>query len=243
MAERMDALREDALVSVATEYGGEVLPDFSSVRVRWGRMNQQEMEELIRKEKIQAVIDATHPYAAEVTRQIQGACRETGIPLVRCLRREGLQEDQKKKKTGIKWFSDLKSGICWLESQEGNILAVTGSKELAEYAALSRFQERVFARVLPTVQAMETCRSLGLAGRHIIGIQGPFSVGLNRAMIEEYNCRFLVTKDSGPEGGMAEKLEAAALAGITAVVIGRPARESGMTVDEVMDWYGRQTWR
>ena len=42
---------------------------------------------------------------------------------------------------------------------------------------------------------------------------------------------------------MSEKLEAAARAGITTVVIDRPFSESGLTVDEVMDWYGRQMWK
>ena len=240
LAERMDALEEDALVSVATEYGEEILPDFAFVRVRRGRLDQGEMLSLIREEGILAGIDATHPYASEVTRQIRGACHEAGIPVIRCLRNQGLKQGSLFNGSNVRRFPNLKAGISWLEEQKGNILAVTGSKELEEYAALSQFQERVFARVLPTAQAVETCRGLGLSGKHIIAVQGPFSVKLNQAMIEEYGCRFLVTKDGGPEGGMSEKLEAAARAGIATVVIDRPFSESGLTVDEVMDWYGRQ---
>ena len=248
LAERMEAQKADALVSVATEYGQELLPEFAFVQVRRGKLNQEEIENLIRERGISAVIDATHPYAADATRQIRAACRKTGVPLARCLRKEGiseapLPEGQDDGCSRVKWFSDLKEAVLWLKGQEGRILAATGSKELKEYAALPDFPERVFARVLPTAAAVEACRGMGLAGSHILALQGPFSVEMNRAMLEEYGCRFLVTKDGGREGGMPEKLEAAARAGATAVVIQRPKEEGGMTVDEVMDWYGKLAGR
>lgn len=60
-------------------------------------------------------------------------------------------------------------------------------------------------------------------------------------MLKEYDCRFLVTKDSGREGGFLEKVKAAARTGIPALVIDRGEAETGMTVDEVINWYERQT--
>ncbi len=244
LAQRLDALGEDALVCVATEYGKEILPPFSHVRIRQGRMETAEMAKLIRQEKIRAAVDATHPYAAQASRQIRQACEQTGIPLLRCLRKETLDLKQLPQGTeeSVIRFPSLKKAVSWLEGQEGNILAVTGTKELAAYTALSCFSQRVFARVLPSAEAMDICRSLGLSGRHIVGMQGPFSVSMNLAFIKEFDCRFLVTKDGGPEGGTAEKLTAAHQAGILAVVIERPLREEGMTVDEVINWYGQQDW-
>ena len=63
-------------------------------------------------------------------------------------------------------------------------------------------------------------------------MQGPFSAEMNEAVLKEFNCRFLVTKDGGRAGGFEEKLEAARRAGAQTVVIRRPA-DQGMSLEQV----------
>ena len=58
---------------VATEYGQEVMEDSKKITVLVGRLNQQEIEALFQKKPWQVVIDATHPYATEVTENIRKA--------------------------------------------------------------------------------------------------------------------------------------------------------------------------
>lgn len=60
-------------VCVATEYGESLLPEGGSLRVRSGRLTQEEMCELFKEEEPAVVIDATHPYATEVTANIKAA--------------------------------------------------------------------------------------------------------------------------------------------------------------------------
>ena len=128
---------------------------------------------------------------------------------------------------------DVEAAAAWLSSVEGNILVTTGSKELASFCELKNYRQRVYARVLPSVESVQICRNLGYEGRHIIALQGPFSREMNLAMIREYDCRYLVTKDGGRAGGLEEKLDAASRAGITAVLIDRPDSGQGISLEEV----------
>ena len=141
----------------------------------------------------------------------------------------------------------VQAAVEWLASREGNILVTTGSKELAAFSQLPDFATRVYARVLPTLPSLRACLDQGLSGRHIIAMQGPFSRETNRSQLAEFNCRFLVTKDAGDNGGFREKVRAAGEAEAVALVIDRPETErglseaQGLSADQVMERY--EQWR
>lgn len=120
-----------------------------------------------------------------------------------------------------------------LEKMEGNILVTTGSKELEALRGLPGFAKRIFARILPQPEMVQKCMELGLSGRHIICMQGPFSEEMNYAMLRETNARILLTKESGAAGGFPEKLRGARRAGAAVVVVKRPVEEEGCSVEEV----------
>lgn len=209
---------------VATEYGSKSLEETENLKICAGRMDQEEMEQLFHEIQPEIVLDATHPYAAEVTKNIRSACEKTGFPYVRVLREHGRHEDQ------AVYVEDTAAAIEYLKGTEGNILLTTGSKELAAYTALPDYRERLYARVLSLPSVMETCSTFGFEGRHLIGMQGPFSLELNKAMLMQYDCRYLVTKDTGRAGGFQEKIDAALECGAVPVIIGRPLAEDGYTV-------------
>lgn len=212
-------------VSVATEYGEEVMEPESGTTVRQGRMGEEEMRALLKSGAYLAVADATHPYAVEVSRNIRKACEEAGIPCIRLLRgqeeidRESLEEE------GRIYVKDAREAADWLEQRKGRIFLTTGSKELAVYAERISDRSRLFVRVLPTPEVLEACRNLGLEGRQICAMQGPFSREINEAMLRQSGASFLVTKDTGKTGGFPEKLQAAKALGIPAVILRRPLEE------------------
>ena len=86
LAEFCGARGIEAFVSVATEYGGELVEPSASVRVVTGRMDGEQMVSFIEENGIDEVIDATHPYASEVTENARRACERTGISYIRCVR-------------------------------------------------------------------------------------------------------------------------------------------------------------
>ena len=111
------------------------------------------------------------------------------------------------------------------------MLLATGAKELAAFAALG--PERLFPRVLPTREGIAACEAAHIPHKNILALQGPFSYALNRALLEQFSIRFLVTKDGGAAGGFAEKAQAAADTGVQLIVIRRPA-ETGETADQIL---------
>lgn len=217
--------RIPVLACVATEYGSRSLKESSSLHVRAGRLDENEMKELFSRETPELVLDATHPYAAEVTRNIQRACEEAGISYTRILRTGSGQQN-------AVYVKDTQEAAEYLKGTAGNVLLTTGSKELAVFTSVPDYRERLFARVLSLPSVIESCQELGFEGRNLIAMQGPFSVELNQAMLTQYQCKYLVTKDSGKAGGFLEKIQAAEACGATVVIIGRPLTEEGVSLRE-----------
>ena len=212
---------------VATPYGESLLPKNRLLSISHQRLDECQMRELIKEFAPRYVVDATHPFAKEVTENIKRACIEVKAPYIRLLREAGQAGESV-------CVEDVEAAVEYLEGTSGNILVTTGSKELENYTRLTNYQERIFARVLSVGDVAVKCEELGIRGRHLICMQGPFSVEMNLAMLREYKISYLVTKESGIAGGYPEKCEAAAMAGVGLVVIGRPQQEAGMSLEEVI---------
>ena len=212
---------------VATPYGESLLPKNRLLSISHQRLDECQMREFIKEFAPRYVVDATHPFAKEVTENIKRACIEVKAPYIRLLREAGQAGESV-------CVEDVEAAVEYLEGTSGNILVTTGSKELENYTMLTDYQERIFARVLSVGDVAVKCEELGIRGRHLICMQGPFSVEMNLAMLREYKISYLVTKESGIAGGYPQKCEAAAMAGVGLVVIGRPQQEAGMSLEEVI---------
>lgn len=218
-------------VCVATEYGQEVMEDSKKITVLVGRLNQQEIEALLQKKPWQVVIDATHPYATEVTENIRKACESQGKEVLRLVRGEGQKAEH------VHYVDSTEEAAAYLNQTQGNIFLATGSKEIAGYMERIKDTSRIYARILPGTAELEKCHQLGLKGKQIICMQGPFSEELNLAMMREVQAAWLVTKETAGAGGYPEKIQAARRAGAKAVVIRRP-KETGYSMEEVLEKLG-----
>lgn len=221
---------------VATEYGESLLKKHEHLTVSHERQNKEQMARLIDEIRPEYVIDATHPYAQEVTKNIKEACTECSysVTYLRLLRESALGEEKETEESV--YVSNVKEAVEYLKTTKGNILATTGSKELDAYTELPEYAERIYARVLSVKNVVEKCDALGITGRHLICMQGPFSMEMNLVMLKDYQIRYLVTKESGTTGGYEEKCEAARRAGVTLVVIGRPVEELGYRYQELCEY-------
>ena len=207
---------------VATEYGETLLSPAENLTISARRLAEEEMEDLFRAQGFALVVDATHPYAAAVTENIA----KTSTPYLRLLRAGTEVPD------GAVYVPDIPHAVAYLNEMAGNILLTTGSKELSLYTCIRDFSNRVYARVLPMESSLVACRAAGLPPSHIIAMQGPFSKELNIALLRFTQARYLVTKEDGTPGGFADKAAAAAEAGATLVVIGRPPQREGLSLSD-----------
>lgn len=216
-------------VCVATEYGEELIEPSGYLTIHTGRLTADEMEELMKRENIDFVVDATHPYAVEVSENIAWACKKRNVFCQRLLRSSISIDD----KEDVIVTDSVEAAAEFLKTTSGNILVTTGSKELSKFTGIEGYQERIYARVLSAPDVIAACAQMGITGRHLIGMQGPFSEEMNVAMMRQVNAAYLVTKESGKAGGFQEKIRAAKKAGAKTVLIGRPREEEGLLLEQV----------
>ncbi|MDR2658569.1 MAG: precorrin-6A/cobalt-precorrin-6A reductase [Spirochaetaceae bacterium] len=134
----------------------------------------------------------------------------------------------------VYYVDSVKDAASFLEDKEGKILLTIGSKELRFFSG-GAFASRVYPRVLPFDESLRLCREAGIAAKNIIAMQGPFSEALNRALIRQINAAWLVSKETGVEGGFDEKISAALSENCNALVIRPPQKESGFDAETIIN--------
>lgn len=215
----------EVTVCVATDYGASLVPEGENISVLTGRMNRDCILALMNSRHFDLVVDATHPYALEVTDNISASALTAGITLYRVVRECN---------GGGDWIfvENAAHAAEILTKLSGNILLTTGSKDLHVFRGLAM---RCFPRVLPSVESLQRCLELGYPRENIICMHGPFSRELNIALIRQFNIVTVVTKDTGAAGGFSEKAEAAIETGCSLIVIRRAQQEQGLSVDEIIN--------
>ena len=221
----------------ATDYGHEVLDGaadgLQNLAVESGRLSEEQIRELLIGEAPDTlVVDATHPYAAQVTANIRRACMDAQKRYIRIVRKSTFKSAADS--AGVTVLADAQALCEWANREENikkKILLTTGSKDLRIYTEIESYRDRVWPRILPDMDSLRIATELGYKKSNIICMQGPFSTEMNIAMIKSVGADVLVTKDTGATGGFDSKLEAALSAGIEAVVIGRPSDQEARQAD------------
>jgi precorrin-6A/cobalt-precorrin-6A reductase len=222
-------------VEVVSSLAGRVRdPRMPVGRARVGGFGGVEgLVEWLRAERVDAVVDATHPFAATMTAAAVTACRSTNVPLL-VLRRPGWTAEP-----GDHWHRvpTLAAAAEVLPRLGERVFLTTGRTGLAAFAGLQRhwFLVRAVDPPEPPVPAR----------MRLVLDRGPFTLDGERALFAEHRIQVLVTKDSG--GPMtAAKLVVARERGIPVVLQDRPPPPNAETVPHVPDalsWLDTQASR
>lgn len=216
--------KRDYIITVATESGKEVLGD---ERVVVSRLSKEDMIKFIMDNNITTLIDMSHPYAVEVSKNAKEAANNCGIEYIRYLRESA---DLK----GAIVFSNMEECMDFLKGIKGNVFFTTGSKNIKDFEKV-RGENRFIYRVLPSLESIEECVNNGLKLQDIVAILGPVSSELNEGMFKEYKSEYVVMKDSGIKGGTREKILACRKLGITPLVIGRVVEKGFDSIDKLVE--------
>ncbi len=204
VAAALTAAGHDVTVSVAGRTAQARTP--ASGLVSGGFGGAAGLADHLRTHRIDALVDATHPFAATMSRHAASAAASTGTPLVR-LERPGWG-DRPDADTWT-WVPDH-DAAARAASGRGRVLLTVGRQPLSHYAALPD----VIARVAEAPDAAPP-------GWTILVDRGPFAAASERALFAERAVRVLVTKDAGGDA-TAAKLDVAAELGIAVVMVRRP---------------------
>jgi precorrin-6A/cobalt-precorrin-6A reductase len=211
------------LVSTATAYGSD-LAARDGVEVVQGRLGCREMADLIVARSVRVLLDASHPFAVEVSRNAREACRQTGIRYMRYARPRSEMPAGARVEMAES-YQEAASRACDLGSI---IFLAAGAKWAGVFAALARDRgARVVVRAIPDPETIRGLLALGIRPEDVVALHGPFGEDLNLALLRHYRADVMVTKESGREGGLGEKISAAARLGIPVVLIRRPPEPAG----------------
>ncbi|MFF3905931.1 cobalt-precorrin-6A reductase [Streptomyces sp. NPDC001848] len=212
------ALASRPAVRVTTSLAGRVSrPGAVEGDVRIGGFGgAQGLADWLREHHVDAVVDATHPFAAGITANAARAAAATGVPLV-VLRRPGWSAGP-----GDRWHeaASLTDAATLLPGVGRRVLLTTGRLGLAAFAHLTDLHF-VVRSVEPPEPPLPPDMRLLLA-------RGPFTVEDETALLREHRVDVVVTKDSGGTA-TAAKLAAARHLGLPVVVIRRPPLPQGVT--------------
>lgn len=221
----------EVLASVISDYG-RVLAESSGVKAQAVAMTAEELEKFVRNRRIRLIIDATHPYAVNVSRNAAQAASAANIPCLRYERPISALPVYEK----MLLARDMPEAASMAVQAGKTLFLTTGSHTLGVFRAVAAGRDcRLIARVLPQPEVISACLAAGFSPADIVAIQGPFSTELNKALFNEYRADVMVTKNSGAVGGTDSKLAAAMALGMTIVVVGRPQPGENQVFASVAD--------
>lgn len=189
------------------------------------------LADTIRREGFTHVIDATHPFAAEMSRNAVEACAQTGTPLI------ALERAPWEKTQGDNWIdvADVGAAAAVLPEAPANVFLAIGRQHIAPFAAKPHH-----AYTLRFVDPPEV--PLPFAADVIVS-RGPFTLDGELEMMRARKIAWIVARNSGGDGARA-KIDAARTLGLPVIMIARPGlpeRQWVESVVEIMQWLGHST--
>ena len=208
-------------VTVTTELARSLYPDSPHLKIAVGQLDRSQSENFCYRESIAAIVDASHPHAANIS--------QTAIAVANCcclpyLRYERPPLEDVSAGTAGDLVRELDSFEVLLS---GNYLAGERVMLAIGYKMLPSFrpwQEKatLFARILPGVNSLKVAMKAGFTSERLIAIRPPLSAAFERALWQQWQISLVVTKASGEAGGEKIKRATARELDIPLLVIGRP---------------------
>ena len=183
----------------------------------------------LRAEAITHVVDATHPFAVQMSSNAIAACREAGVPLIALGRAPWVAGP------GDNWHHvpDIAGAVKALDRPALNVLLAVGRMHLDAFAPNP--QHHYVLRLVDPPK-----NPLPFPSHEVIVDRGPFTVESDRSLMRARAIDIVVSKNSGGTGAVA-KITAARELGLPVIMIDRPAlpaRDEVDSVDAVLDWLG-----
>lgn len=172
------------------------------------------------------LVDATHPFAAQMSRNAVQAAALASVPLI-ALEREAWQPV-----AGDRWLrvADIAGAAAALPDAPARVFLAIGRMHLDQFAGAP--QHHYLLRLV------DQPSGLPLPDAHAIIARGPFGLADDLALLRDHRISHIVAKNAGGDGARA-KIDAARELGLPVIMIDRPAlpyRRIARSVDEVMAW-------
>jgi precorrin-6A/cobalt-precorrin-6A reductase len=227
LARALVAAGFDVRATVTTENARtDLFGTVPEIEVQTGGFTEESLADFLRHGGADLVLDATHPFAVRITRSAHAVCSRLGVRYIRYERPDW------EPPAGTLLVNGFAAAAQRLPELGERILLTIGSKQLHHFQTLHN-RVTLFARILPSVESLHHAFAAGFTAERILCLRPPFSRDFNRALLAEYRIDGLLTKASGREGGVVEKVLAAQDLGIRVLMIQRPDVPVGAAVDSI----------
>lgn len=206
-----EALARSGIAAVYSYAGRTTAPAAQPLPVRVGGFGGVEgLTDWLRRSGITHVIDATHPFAADMSRNAVAACRALRLPLV------ALERGPWQAGPGDRWqhVPDIAAAAAALPEAPARVFLAIGRLHLAEFAC--RPEHFYLLRLVDPPGG-----GLPLAGAEAVIARGPFDLAGDLALLRGWGITHVVAKNAGGAGARA-KLDAARALGLPVILIDRP---------------------
>ncbi|MGF1537496.1 MAG: cobalt-precorrin-6A reductase [Elainellaceae cyanobacterium] len=203
-----------SVVSITTESARALYPVLPSIRLRVGALDEGQVSRFIEQEQIDAILDASHPYAVEISSLAIAAAQKHDLPYLRYERpllkaASNLEVDKIETLLDEDYLTDQR------------VLLTVGYRFLHLFKP---WQDRatLFARILPSQVALDAALAAGFTPDRLVALRPPLSVLLEKALWQHWQISLVVAKASGTAGGELVKQQVAQSLGVKLVLIRRP---------------------
>ncbi len=205
------------LVTVTTEAARCAYGDCPHLRVWVGGLESTRLEIFIQTQGIGAVLDASHPFAVEISRGAIAATQALSIPYWRYERPplEPCSNDLTRSVAGL-------DAVLTPEILAGERVLLTLGYRWLHHFAPWQSQATLFARILPSPVALDAALGAGFTVDRLIALRPPIQAELERALWQQWQITRVITKASGAPGGEATKRAVAEQLGIPLFILDRP---------------------
>lgn len=207
------------VVSVATQAAKDIY--LADTQVVIGYMNLEQMQSFCQRENIQQVIDASHPYATEVSQSAIAITAKLDIAYLRYERSNYQAANSTQTNSSIIELDSFDTLLAGNYFQGQRVLLTVGCKILPQFQSWQK-RATLYARVLPKLESLNIAQKAGFTSDRIVAIRPPLTIELETALWQQWQISLVVTKASGTAGGEDIKRQVAADLNIPLIIIARP---------------------
>ena len=202
------------LITVTTSTATNLYPTNLLSSIQTDKLDTAGIQKLCNRETVKGIIDASHPFAVNISRQAMQDARQEGIPYLRYERP----------------LLTNNSYPIYLDSLED---LITGN--YLQNKRVWHQQATLYTRILPKLDSLEMALKAGFPASQIIALRPPISLQLERTLWQQWGINLVFTKASGKQGGENIKVQVAQALGIPLIIIKRPLLNYPQQTEQLSD--------
>jgi len=212
-------------VTVTTTAARRLYPDCDSLNIWVGQLKEAQIRSFLNQEQVCAILDASHPFAVEISQLAMAIATRHHLPYLR-YERPSLSPSTATQRASanaemslpLNALDTLLADAC-LHHQR--ILLILGYRRLHQFQGWHACTT-LFARILPSSAALDAAIAAGFTSDRLIALRPPLSPELERALWQHWQITTVITKASGAPGGEDIKRQIAQELGVRLITLARP---------------------